>query len=548
MTVQNQTLVYETFNRGLNKRDNELTLEQGETPRAQNVQISRKKGLKKSEGITAKFTADVASHYDGIFAYTDGFNKFKYIAYDYPNIRSIDPISGARVTLNDGLIGTGSPEACETSDGQLFIVDSVNAPRLISETTVTTVSWPPSYTHDNNADGNVDNSYLAATTNPTSSDIGIPKTCAFFKNRIVLADTKNRRLYFSRVMEFGDFNNNDPLEINIAFFLDIDTKSDIVALRVLSNENLVVYCEENIVVMTGDNPPGTLYPQPHFAFQELNSEIGAMSSSLIVQKGDNDHYFVSNKGVLTQLTLAENFQQVRPLGLSEKIFPVLEGVDKKTFRRGFLLNNYKRSEIWWGFPSASHKKYADQVYVMNYGFGAGPEESRWVPKKELGALKLYGGVTDRNTGDLMLFNDRKIFNIDSGFSYDGNAIITKYQLPTFDFGAPEYNKDIAWITFYVRSTTGATIGVNHLWENGESGYTTFNIPAQMDSEYGSANWTDDSSGNYYTSDAGEGFSAVEVYLANPIGKLLKMTLKHTGTAEDFEIQSMRINYRVFGKK
>ena len=163
----------------------------------------------------------------------------------------------------------------------------------------------------------------------------MPTFGVFHTNRIFLAGDPlaPRRIYASQADNITDFSNNDPEDFNIAFLVDVPASSPITALAVISDKDLVIFCEREILLMTGENPPGTAYPQPHYQIRTLNSSVGCLGKRLVARKGNNDLYFVAQNGRVYQLSLTENFDAVKPLGLTDKIFPFLATRNNEAFTR-----------------------------------------------------------------------------------------------------------------------------------------------------------------------------------------------------------------------
>lgn len=534
--------VYKNFGGGLNFVDDEFDLPIGETPRAQNIEIVKNTGLEKVKGFFQNFSLPEDFDIQGIFNYTDNDGNYSYVAISYPEIILINPTNGAYNIIYNQLVGTGDPEAFEC-DGRLFIVDGVNDPVIVDGATVSAVSWPPSYTDDNNAVGNLENTSLATSSNPTSGDIGKPSFGTYHANRVFLAGDPlaPRRIYASKVLDIANFSDNDPDDFNISFFVDVPTSRPITGLKVVSNEHLVIYCDREILLLRGEDPPGTAYANP-MSIRTLNSGVGALDHKLIVDRGDNDHFFVSGNGRVFQLSLTENFQEVKPLGLTEKIFPFLATRSNDSFKRGRLVNHQLRGELQFWLPSANQRRYPDQMLILNYGDRL---ESRvWSLNTGFNNLALRGALRDRETNEVILCNENEFLQTNKGNNFNGSKIKTIYQFSTLDFGAPYNNKEISKIIIYCRSLTGVNkITLSHVWDNGSSGVTSFSIPALQQSEFGSAEFGI----NEFQSSAGEPFIEVPLEISNSIGKILKLTLQHENDSEDFFINSVGINFSVLGK-
>ena len=549
MVEATQTLLINDFSGGLNLRDAEIALPLNETPRAYNFEIVTQTGLQKINGFENLFEFSFPSHisWDYVDVYTDDDLNYSIVGVSYPNIYLINPVSGAYELIGTGLHSIGEPIGVEANGGY-FLVDGANAPRYIYKKTVTTVTWPPVYTNNNNASGNLDESPYATAANPVASTVGFPSVVAFHANRIWLGgDASNpRRLYVSKIGNVSNFSSNNPLDFDIAFFVDMPVVRPTVALKVLSNKNLIVYCDNQIVVVQGINPPGTAYPQPHFSFEVLNSELGCLSKYLVQAKGDNDHYFVSNQGRIFQLSSTDNFQDAKPFGLTHKIFPLLQQYDNEVFKRGRLINFPLKGELQFWFPSKTTKRYPDQALVLSYGDQ--PSSETWSLIKEFdedeNILKLRSFYLDRVTNELVIVTDKAFLQINKGFNFNGNPIKSIYQLATLDFGQPNNTKQITNITVNARSSSGTTVKVKHTWENGASGSEDVQIPALPNSFWGEAEWGVD----IWLSSAGLPIVSKKFTPANPTGKYLKLFIEHTSDSEDLIIDSIVIDFQVIGKE
>lgn len=543
-----QSINFEDFGGGLNVRDDEISLPLNESPRIQNIEIVKETGLQKLQGFTELFDLPDGFCVREFFNYTDDDGRYRYIAIAYPEIISIDPDTGNFEVIYSDLVGTGDPEAWEC-DGKLFLVDGQNGPIVIDKDTVTdltsTGAWPPSYTNANNAVGNLDQNQVSTAANPAAGTIGQPTFGVWHTNRVFLAgDPLNpRRIYASKLLDITDFSDNDPDDFNIAFFVDVPTSRPITGLKVISNQHLVVYCDREIILLTGENPPGTAYPQPHYDFRTLNTEVGALFHRLIVSRGDNDHFFVSGNGRVFQLSLTSNFQEVKPLGLTEKIFPLLATRTNETFTRGRLINFQLRGELLFWTPSTNQRRYPDQTLVLNYGDS--PQSSVWSRNQSFGDLFTFqSGVINRNTNKLVITDGKNFMQTNTGTSFNGNSIKTLYQLSSLDFAQPYNFKEVSDIVVYARSSTGAIVQLNHTWDSGESGVINFEIPATPESIFGEADFGE----NDFLSSAGQAFSQIKFAIANPVGKILKIAIQHDSDTEDFTINKIGINYRMMGKE
>lgn len=559
--VQNlQTVEFKQFNGSLNLRDSENALPLGETPNIQNIEIESF-GLKKLSGwekIATTIPANVQLR--GLYPYKLRNGEWRFVTLNYPSILLIDPLTGNYEYVTDstgsnrwvGHVNTGKPFMRQAGD-YICIVDGANPPVLLDQKQIREIEWPPAYTNDNNDVNNMGDSYLGQSANPVpATDIGFPSFCLHHKNRLWFNDVLNRRrLYASKNNLFvtgatSGFANlmgdNNPANFNIGFFVDVPCKTSLVAAEVISNEHAVIYCEEETLLLTGNHPTGTMYPGPHFDFNMLNDQIGAISPFLITKKGDNDHYFVTNKKTVYQTTLSDNFIQVKPKGLSSKIYPAFENLTNKTLARGYLVNHRLKGELHFFVPSANNVAYPDTDYVLNYTDGSDPEAT-WSKVGDFKPFRLRAASDIGYNNELYILERDGLYQANSGLSFNGSNIYSIYQWATNDFGLPKHRKRIVDITLIASSHTGANLKFYHLWEDGSSSRTTVSIPQTQESVYGSAIY----GSSVYTSKAGKAFKETTFQINNRVGKQFKFRLEHDSNSEDFVIDKVIIRFVPLGQ-
>ena len=560
-----RTLTIDKFDGGLDLTSDEENLELNQTALMQNCEI-RSSGIRKMPGwkhFVNALPPYIHLHEAGTYRLPTGQEKFIVVAY--PDIYIVDSNTGNfeyAVDTNgikfEGWISTGRPYARQVGDF-CGLTDGVNEPILIGLNTVYAPNWVPSYSHANNAEptategslGNLNQSYLATGANPTGSDIGNPSISVFHKNRWILNDVRNpRRLYFSKASDFkianfaaDMFEDNDPDEFNIAFYVDVPCSSDIVGAEVVSSDVVIVYCKSEILILKGNHPPGIGYPQPHFDFDPLNQEIGAIAQQLIVKKGDNDHYFIASDNTVQQISSIDESLQVKPKGVSNNIYPILRDLKPETLARGFLANHRINSELYFAFPSTNQLRYPDVAYILNYSDGniSEPPWSKFAGFKE---MQLRGLTTINDGKDMFAFSPEEIYQVGSGISIAGAVNKSAYQLAGLDFRLPKNNKRIIDITLYASSSTGATLNFFHLWQDGSSGSSQVTIPKDEETSYGTAIYGT----SKYSSKAGKPFREIKFQINNRVGKILKMRFEHSSSTEDFRIHKIVFRYAVLGQR
>ncbi len=533
------SFVYDKFSLGLNYRDDENTIPIGETPSAQNFEIVPKTGLKKILGWEAKYDLGNAFDFRAACEYWDVNNNHWYLAVSYPNVTLISPDNGATQTIDRTMNSTGYPCFIPCSKGRMMIVDGYNPPRLVDGSSVTVATWP--FTYTNNNDSKLDSSNLSTSANPAT--MGYPGFGVYFTNRIWLAGDilYPNRLYVTPIEQLTTFGNNTALDFDIAFFVDLPTNSPIVSLEIISNEYLVVYCEREILVISGKFPPGTAFPEPYYDANVLNSQLGALGFQLVSFKGNNDHFYIGNDGVVGQMSLTENFQDVKPIGLSEKIYPALQPLDNNTFKRGRVHNHRIKGEFQMWLPDTTYHRQMDNCYVYNYGDQQ--QTIAWSLITDWGSNIVRDIFTDTANNEQIIVTPTAFLRANTGNSFNGEAINMVYQLATLDFGLPDNKKTLLDITIYALTTTGATVNLYHLWDDGQTGVVQFVFDPQVTSSYGSATYGTST----WTPRAGQQFQKVIQKLNNPVGKLLKCRVEHSSSDEDIIIKEIVFRYAVGGK-
>ena len=551
MVDQNATFQYEyKIFRGVNKRDDENNLPLGQSPEATNFDITKLTGLKKKAGFTELFDEFDNSHsFAGATNFTDLSGTKHYLSVSYPEMLLHNRVNGFTTRIASNLWADGVPFFIPCNNAQMVMVDGGNAPRLISSSatgavTVAAATWPPTYPSNNNTILNQSPDAVAANPTTLGTDIGYPSFGAFYENRVWLAGDKlaPQRLYVSLAQDYDDYGTNNGGTWDVAFFVDVQSESPITALKVVNNEFMVIYCEREILILTGKFPPASGFPTPHFAIKKLNPNIGCLGPRLVTEKGNNDHYFVANNGLIYTLNNTDNFQDVKPTGISGKIHPLLAELDIPTLKRGYLVNYQLKGELQFFVPSKSYLRYPDQRFIFNYSELQDDEE--WSIDKGFGDFYLRDTFVDDESNKQVIVTPTKFLDGNLGTTYDGQSIDLLYQLSTFDFGDPDRIKEIEQIIIYVtnNSSTNATLLFYHLWENDDAGYKTLSVPSSTTSVYGEAEYNTDK----WEAAAGKRFTKLEFTPHNKKGKVLKSRIQHTGE-EDIFIHSIIFRGKLLGR-
>lgn len=547
------TKKYSFFGLGLNYKDDENELREGETPFAINNDISSSTGLASIRGLELIWPEINSKYHIRWFGeYKDAAGNYRWVAVSYPNILLINPANGSIEVIYRTWYNTGEPFGRQVNDDFFLVDGTYNKPLFISGRTVTELAWPPAYTNDNNDPGsgsdtgNIVDSYLnqGSEQKPLA---GNPEFFAYHKNRLITNDASHpRRLLFSKASDLTDFSDNDPSDWNIAFFLDIPAATKITALEVLSNKYLVIYCENEIIVMEGDNPPGVGYEAPLFAFSVVNSSVGALHHNLVAKRGDNDHFFVANNGRIYTLESSDNFQEAKPRGLTDKIFRYFEGLDNETLKRGKLLNHEIRSELVYWIPEDNNRRYPNRQLVLNYG--SSTNEPVWSLRVGFGDyFRFKFGIIDRDDRMIICKDGNRFLQMHSGTSFDGEPIQLLYQFPAEDFERPNNNKQVTRVTAYGNTPEGALLQLGHLWENGKEGLTPFSLDARALGLFDDPDTLFDTDGDLFTSDVGLPFQKKTFAIANRYGKKLKMRVEHISDEATVNLGSLVLDYRLMGK-
>lgn len=540
------TLSFEyKFFRGLNLRDDENNLPIGQTPFGQNFEITKLTGLKKRSGIDDKFEEfDFSYSFAGASNYRPVNQDKFYVSVSYPNMMLHNRSNGFTSTIASNLYSDGDPFFIPLNLGQMLMVDGANAPRLINNGVVTTATWPPVYNVQTNTLLNQSNNATASNPTTLGVDIGFPSFGALYENRAWLAGDKLApyRIYASRLLQYSEFGNNNSGNYNIAFFVDVPTESPITALKVISDKFLVIYCEREILVLSGKFPPGTAYPDPKFRIDSLNQSVGCLGPDLVAEKGNNDHFFVANNGLIYTLNNTDNFQDVRPTGLSSKIYTLFENLDNDTLKRGRLVNHKIKGELHFWYPSENYKAYPDNRLI--YSYSKSDQEDEWSQDTGFGDFYLRDVFVDDETNELILVTPRKFLLNDTGNTYDGENIDLIYQLSTLDFGAPDNRKEITQVTMYVsnQSASDTTALFYNLWDNNQASFVKVTIPSSLRAEYGTAEYGNSKWGSF----AGKNFNKVDFQISNKVGKIFKCRIRHTEEAPLF-VHSIVFRYKMLGK-
>lgn len=548
--VQNytETLTINKFH-SLNLRDNEDYLPLGDSVRAKNFDINTPLSLKKKLGITSLY-GDETFHSAGIALrnadyYTDRREVPYYLAVSYPNIYQITPPSGYARAIYSGLNGMGEGQFIKGGVGESMWVDGTNKPTLISDGIATQVTWPPVYTNQNASI--LSQSQNAVATNPTTlgTDIWYPSLGVYFEGRWYLAGDPlaPQRLYASKIRS-SDFSDNTAANrINVAFFVDILTNSPIIGLKVINNKYLIIFCRNEIHVLTGKYPPTIIAPEPKINITILNPDVGLLGKYAFCDKGNNDIFFMSNRQSLYTLSATNDFQDVRPHGLSSQIYPAFEAISVEQMSRSRLINNNIKGELELWFPSTNRKYYPDKRFIYHY-------EEQEVPawgEDDGFKLSLRGAFIDRSQNLLILVDRDKLLQDNLGVTYDGELIDTQFEIAPLDFGDRDDLKEVVKVEIAYKIPLGgsANLIMEHLWDNGQkTGLKSIRLISSPSDVYDGDGVVYGTA--VYGSDAGNPINTATFEMLNPEGRVLKIFLRCQSSV-DLTVVDVKLRFKRKGK-
>jgi len=540
-----KTFTVNQFN-GLNLRDGPDYLPIGDTVRGKNFELATSRVLKKRKGITSLYSEYTFPEHAwrAMDYYTDRREVPYYLGVSYPHIDLITPGSGFSTPIFSGLGGMGVGTFIEGDIGDAMWVDSSNAPVYINNGVATQLSWPPVYSNQNKSILNEMPNAIA--TNPTTFgvDIGYPSLGVYFEGRWWLAGDplQPQRLYASRLRSTNFADNTDSARIDVAFFVDLFSNSPIVGMKIINNKYLIVFCRNEMHLIQGKFPPTALAPQPVITIEALSKDVGCIGRYAYCEKGDNDIFFISNRKALYTATSTENFQDVRPYGLSEKIYPIFNDISYQRFTRARLINDNIKGELQLWLPEDDRTYYPNKRYVYNYS--RDPNTPTW-GEDEGFPLSLRGAFLDKVKNKVILTGRTKVYENGTGLTDDGETIALAYEISPLDFGTRDQEKKIlkVIITYRLREATSGSITFEHVWDNGKkSGIIKKDLTPTIVAKYGTGKY----GASVYASNAGDPIDQIEFEILEPQGVVMKpyITCESEG---DLEIVDLTFRYLEFGK-
>lgn len=532
---------------GINVRSGQLSLKRNQTRNAANVSLELEGGFSKANGWTRRVR--MPRPIQGLMFYSkaEGFRGemvYEMLCYNYSALSKVDPDTGTFYDLKKNITSEGKPQYAQDGPNKyLHIVDGANAPMYYNGSTLTNVTWPPSYTGTNSTQLT---SVYSQAANPTSA--GFPHDCEFYANRMWYIDYSNPgRAYASEAGDSTDFQDNTgtPVPIDIPLFIDFPVSSPFQALAA-TPDGLMFYESNATSRMTGQNAPIPGLPN-QFEFEKVNSTIGCLGPNLLGRMSDNEHIIQSGSGTFL-IRLSENFEEVRPGQISYDIQPSLDGIGRGQISKGILRVIPHQGLMMLATPRKASHLWNDRLWKYYFGVGAKakPKTTPWMIDE------LFGGSPTNITDIVVHPGNNKVYiaaGTDiyewTGTSYiDDTAIRSVYEFPPDDFDYPHLNKLIKAYHIDYKSTSGATMRLDHAWGNEDSGSTSITLPAKDVAVYptgviGTDVWNGRSAFN-------DGYFRAPV-AGGQIGKQLIVYFLHESATEDLTIYDIKVEYDLLGE-
>lgn len=545
----NESIIYSGITEGMKLSSNPFALEITQSPYLVNVDIS-KKGIIPRKGYDHLFIefpswVRIISTHD----YFDIDGEYTIIAVSYPHIIRIFPKTRSwRVIYSGWNSDFGKPEAAQSPES-LMIVDGVNSPLFITKNEVEEMSWPQVLTNPNNDPGGsgdlgniVDSPYnQAATQQP--SDAGKPNHVIYLNDRFQLTDTKyRRRIWFGRIFDHQDFATNDPANWDIAFFIDLPTPYGVTGWKVLNNEAIVIYLDHGYVIQTGNQPPGEGYPEVPMSWKVRSSANGLQHHKLLTSNGDGDHFFFSNNGRLYSLQSSDNFNQAKPKGLSEPVFPIFEKFNSEMWELSTMVNDQLRGELRLFCPTDDEDGYATRCLIYKYAGDQG--ETGWTQEA------LWGDDFEFSTAHVdavdnivyVINKGNRMLVANTGHTFDGEAVRMIAELRPEAFEDVSRYKELLGVIMVSSSNTAAEIIYTHRWDSDEEGLERISTPQIITKDT-----LEDFTELEYNiiSDVGEGYTYSHFPVKNRNGIILKQRIE-TKNSQDIQIFLIALVFRRHG--
>lgn len=529
---------YKLF-KGLNLRDDPNSLQQGKTSRAENNELVLASGLSNKSGIENPYDASFGNkHWDGFFRYETRSEEVFYIGVSYPNIYLIDSTNGFQSLIYSNWVSSGKPFFIPSNFGTGMLVDGANTPLEIKERVIAPITWPPAYTNQNASV--LPNSPQAQEVNPATIDqVGYPSFGIFFEGRYYLsgATQSPTRLYASKIGN-SDFSDNTATGIDVAFFFNLFSNSAITGLEVLSNEYLVIFCANEIFMLTGIYAPRVNAPEPIIQVKPYDREIGCISPKACVKGNRNDIYFFASNRSFYSLKTSDNFQEAKPLGLSELIYTKLQQYSKSTLRRLVMVHDRFKGEIQIWIPKNNSKYYANERLI--YSYAETTQEPEWSYDKGIN-LDVVSAFYDQESLGVMIGATSGLYRSDYGTTYAGFNIPFTYRLAPIDFGRRDITKKLDQVIIYYRlfSNEPVVITFESAFDDKASSIKQITLEPKVEAVYGVTEYGE----SVYSNNAGEPILKQAFAVSDSYGEVLKCFLS-ASTQVKFFISEIVFRYQV----
>lgn len=468
---------------GLNVQTGQTNLPNNESGNARNGEPLRRGGLTKSPGLTLKRT--LLNETQGWIVHQNSNYSFELLVYNYPFISKWDAANDIFTNLTDSngdvfiLPRCGNPRYEGVGPEKItHIVDGINNPMYYDEATQTInlIPWTIAYTNNNT---DLFESSHTQSANPTS--VGFPHDLVYVNNQMIYITPNDvGRAFFSLKGDSTEFWDNTyvgEVPINVAFFNDFPVTTPFTAIR-KNPRGFLLYEMNGTSVVTGENPqiPGVT---DTYQFQKINDNYGAIGPHAVVEMPNNEHFVLGDQGV-TIGGLSDNFDQLTPTALSYKIQPLLDRVGREGLQNAKLFHVPNRQLIVMMLPRGAQYTVNSRLIKYFYGVSAANQTICWAQDEyfDLDPTDFHDGVYDPTTGKSYYLINNKIYEW-AGTSYDGNPIRMEWETAPNDVSTPGVNKYLSAYWVLYKSESGATIHLDHSWENFSGGATTEDLPAKV---------------------------------------------------------------------
>jgi hypothetical protein len=531
---------YKLF-KGLNLRDDPNSLQQGKTSKAENNELVLASGLSNKSGINNPYDVSYASKYwDGWFRYENKSEEVFYVAVSYPNVYLVDANTGFPTLIYSSWFSSGKPFFIPSRFGTGMLVDGANTPLEINNGIANPITWPPAYTNQNASV--LPNSPQAQETNPATIDqVGYPSIGIFFEGRYYLSGAiqSSTRLYASKIGT-TDFSDNAAAGIDVAFFFNLFSNSPVTGLEILSNQYLVIFCRNEIFLLAGIYAPRVGAPEPIITIKPHDQEIGCIGTKAYAKGNKNDIYFLASNRSVYSLQSTDNFQQAKPLGLSELIYPKLEAYFTATLSRSIMVHDRLKGEIQLWLPKDNDKFYPNERLI--YSYAETTQEPEWSLDKGIN-LDVVSAFYDQQSLGVLIGATSGIYRSDFGTTYNGANIPFTYRLAPLDFGRRDIKKKIHTVTIYYRlfSDEAVTLSFESAFDDKASSIETVTLEPKTEAIYGQSNYGQ----SVYGSNAGEPILQQSFQIADSIGEVLKCVIQSSSQVKFF-ISEIIFRYEALG--